>query len=72
MNTITVKDKSFVPYLTAAQIDEQIKRLGKEINRDYAGRQPLFISILNGSFMFASDLFKELDCNCLLYTSRCV
>ncbi len=63
MNTITVKDKSFVPYLTAAQIDEQIKRLGKEINRDYAGRQPLFISILNGSFMFASDLFKELDCN---------
>jgi len=62
MSLITVKDKNFVPYLTAAQIDEQIKRLGKEINRDYAGKKPLFIAILNGSFMFASDLFKELDC----------
>ncbi|RYY69468.1 MAG: hypoxanthine phosphoribosyltransferase [Chitinophagaceae bacterium] len=62
MSTIQVKDKSFVPYLTAAQIDEQIKRLGAEINKDYAGKNPLFIAVLNGSFMFASDLFKELDC----------
>ncbi len=62
MSHIQVKDKKFVPYLTAAQIDEQIKRLGKELNTDYAGKRPLFIAILNGSFMFASDLFKELDC----------
>lgn len=62
MSSIQVKDKSFVPYLTAEQIDEQIKRLGKAINEDYAGKNPLFIAILNGSFMFASDLFKELDC----------
>lgn len=62
MSLIQVKDKKFVPYLTAAQIDEQIKRLGKELNNDYAGKRPLFIAILNGSFMFASDLFKELDC----------
>lgn len=62
MSLIQVKDKKFVPYLTAAQIDEQIKRLGAEINKDYKGRNPLFIAILNGSFMFASDLFKELDC----------
>lgn len=62
MSAIQVKDKQFVPYLTAAQIDEQIKRLGAEINRDYKGKNPLFIAVLNGSFMFASDLFKELDC----------
>jgi len=62
MSVINVKDKSFVPYLTAAQIDAQIKRLGAEINKDYAGKNPLFIAVLNGSFMFASDLFKELDC----------
>jgi hypoxanthine phosphoribosyltransferase len=62
MSQIQVKDKMFVPYLTASQIDEQVKRMGKEINRDYAGQKPLFIAILNGSFMFASDLFKELDC----------
>lgn len=58
--TIEVFDKKFVPYITAAQIDEQIKRLAAELNRDYAGKCPLFIAILNGSFMFASDLFKEL------------
>ncbi len=60
MPVIQVNDKKFQPYLTAAQIDEQIKRLGTEISRDYAGMLPLFIAILNGSFMFASDLFKEL------------
>lgn len=62
MSLIQVKDKQFVPYLTAAQIHEQVKRLAEEISRDYAGKKPLFIAILNGSFMFASDLFKELDC----------
>jgi hypoxanthine phosphoribosyltransferase len=61
MSLIQVKDKKFVPYLTAAQIDEQIKRLGAEINKDYKDKNPLFIAILNGSFMFASDLFKELE-----------
>lgn len=60
MSLIQVHDKKFVPYLTVAQIDEQIKRLANEINKDYAGKRPLFIAILNGSFMFASDLFKEL------------
>jgi hypoxanthine phosphoribosyltransferase len=60
MSVIQVKDKKFIPYLTAAQVDEQIKRLGKELNNDYEGKNPLFIAILNGSFMFASDLFKEL------------
>lgn len=63
MATIQVFDKKFEPYLSAAQIDEQIKRLGREINADYEGKKPLFIAILNGSFMFASDLFKELTCN---------
>lgn len=62
MSLIQVKDKKFVPYLTAAEIDVQVKRLAFEINRDYAGKRPLFIAILNGSFMFASDLFKELNC----------
>jgi hypoxanthine phosphoribosyltransferase len=60
MDLIKVHDKHFQPYLTAAQIDTEIKRLAKEINTDYEGRKPLFIAILNGAFMFASDLFKEL------------
>ena len=42
------------------QINEQIKKIAAQLNIDYAGKRPLFIAILNGSFMFASDLFKEL------------
>jgi hypoxanthine phosphoribosyltransferase len=64
METILLNDKKFTPYLTVAQIDEQIKRLGAEISKDYEGKRPLFIAILNGSFMFASDLFKELTTEC--------
>ena len=60
MSVILVNGKEFEPYLTVTQIDEQIKRLGVQINKDYEGKRPLFIAILNGSFMFASDLFKEL------------
>lgn len=58
---ITLHDKKFVPYLTAVQIDEQVKRMAYEINRDYADKRPLFIAILNGSFIFAADLFKKVE-----------
>ncbi len=57
---IQVLDKKFQPYLKAEQIHEQIGKLAGQINADYAGKRPLFIAILNGSFMFAADLFKEL------------
>jgi hypoxanthine phosphoribosyltransferase len=57
---IQVLDKKFQPYIKAHQIKEQVDKLAKQINADYAGKKPLFIAILNGSFMFASDLFKEL------------
>ena len=60
MQTITVHDKSFIPYLPEETILEKIKELAAEINRDYKDKRPLFISILNGSFMFSADLFKEL------------
>jgi hypoxanthine phosphoribosyltransferase len=57
---IQVHDKHFIPYLSADDIDRAVKRVAADINRDYKGKHPLFIAILNGSFMFASDLFKEL------------
>jgi len=60
MSRIRVHDKSFEPYLTAGQIDEAIQKIADQINKDYSGKRPLFISVLNGSFMFASDLFKKL------------
>ena len=61
MAIITVKDKKFETYLSDEVIQQRIREMAAEINRDYAGTKPLFIAILNGSFMFASDLFKHLD-----------
>jgi hypoxanthine phosphoribosyltransferase len=55
-----VHDKSFETYLSEETIQQRIKELAADINKDYAGKRPLFIAILNGSFMFASDLFKYL------------
>lgn len=60
MDTIRLHDKTFKPYITAAEIDLAVKRIAAEIERDHAGVKPLFIAILNGSFMFASDLFKAM------------
>lgn len=61
MSIIKVNNREFEPYLTAEEINGQVQRLASEINHDYAGRRPLFIAILNGSFMFASDLFKAIN-----------
>jgi len=59
-NIIHVHDKSFVPYLSEKEITAKVKALGEQINREYEGKKPLFIPILNGSFMFSSDLFKQI------------
>ncbi|MBP9214825.1 MAG: hypoxanthine phosphoribosyltransferase [Chitinophagaceae bacterium] len=61
MASIKVFDKSFVPYINAATITEKIEELAQHLKADYDGKRPLFIAILNGSFMFASDLFKAIN-----------
>ena len=57
---IQVFDKKFQPYISASKIETRIKELATEINAEYEGKRPIFIAILNGSFMFASDLFKQI------------
>ena len=61
MSTIKIFDKEFVPFISEETIIEKIKELANQIKKDYDGKRPLFIAILNGSFMFASDLFKHVD-----------
>lgn len=60
MTELKVLDKTFVPFIDAATLQSKIKELAKQINQDYADKKPLFIAILNGAFMFAADLFKEV------------
>lgn len=60
MSTIQVLDKTFEPYLKEAAIQEKITELAGQLNKDYAGKRPLFLSILNGSFLFTADLFKQI------------
>jgi hypoxanthine phosphoribosyltransferase len=60
MEIIQVLDKKFRPFITAAEIDIRVKEMAAQITKDYEGKNPVFIAILNGSFMFASDLFKSI------------
>jgi hypoxanthine phosphoribosyltransferase len=60
MSSVKVHDKTFEIYLSEEAIQKKISELAAAINKDYEGRRPLFIGILNGSFMFAADLFKYL------------
>ena len=57
---MNVLDKKFIPFLSAEVLNERIKELATQINKDYIGKNPIFIGILNGSFMFASDLYKNI------------
>src|SRR6476469_10137891 len=60
MGPIKLQDKTFDTYLSEEEIQEKIREIAESINKDYQDRRPLFIAILNGSFMFAADLFKKL------------
>ena len=57
MADITINGLTFEPYITREQIAEQVQRVAGEIRRDYQG-DPLFLCVLNGSFIFAADLFR--------------
>ena len=64
MGHIQVKDREFEVFLKEEDIQKEIKRVAAEINRDYAGKEPLFLCVLNGSFMFAADLLKDVNIPC--------
>ena len=64
MGTIQVKDREFEVFLKEEDIQKEIKRVASEINSDYKDKEPLFLCILNGSFMFAADLLKDVNIPC--------
>lgn len=65
-NEIIVKDKKFSVSISAEEIQKNVKRVADQINADYAGKEIFFIGVLNGVFMFASDLMKNITVPCTI------
>ncbi len=61
---MVIKEKRFVKYIKQEDIDKKVKSMARKINADYKEKTPLFIAILNGSFIFAADIFKEIKIDC--------
>ena len=64
MSTIKVLDKEFKLYIKQEEIEAVIKDIAHQINEEYKDKNPLFLVMLNGAFMFASQLFKEIVIDC--------
>jgi len=64
MSRIKVHDKEFELYIPQDQIERAIKKVADEISFEMAGKNPLFLIVLNGAFMFAAELFKHVNIEC--------
>lgn len=64
MSEITIHEKTFVPYISEEQLSDRVAALGEQLSKDYEGKNPLFVGVLNGSFMFMSDLMKAVSIPC--------
>ncbi len=64
MDKIKVKDKEFAIFIESDKILEAVAIVAQRINVDYKSKNPLFLVVLNGAFMFASDLFKKVTIDC--------
>jgi len=63
-NGIRIGHDLFVPYITEEKIMMRVKEIGKQISEDYKEKSPVFIGVLNGAFIFLSDLIKNVDIDC--------
>jgi hypoxanthine phosphoribosyltransferase len=64
MKTINVHNKEFARFIEAAQIEQAVNAIANQINLDLSGKNPLFLVVLNGAFMFAADLLKRITIPC--------
>ena len=61
---LVIGDDVFVPFLTEEVIQNRIKEMASQISQDYIGKIPIFIGVLNGAFIFLSDLIKNISIDC--------
>lgn len=64
MESVQIKDKCFESYISERRILNRVKDIAAQINTEYEGKNPLFVGVLNGSFMFMSDLIKRISIPC--------
>ena len=64
MGIVKIKDKTFKTSITEAEIKERVKALAQKISKDMEGKTPLLLGVLNGSFIFAADLMREMTIPC--------
>ena len=64
MSIVKIKDKTFKTSISQEEIQQRIKEVAARINKDMEGKNPLFLGVLNGAFMFAADLMREITIPC--------
>jgi len=64
MSRVTIKDKTFETSIPESEILQRVKAVAARINKDMEGRNPLFLAVLNGAFVFAADLMREITIPC--------
>lgn len=63
-DTIAINGKNFEISISSGEIQKKVDQIARELNRDLGEKEVVFIAVLNGAFMFASDLLKKIDFNC--------
>ena len=63
-DVVTIGALDFVIYINAKEIQDRIREVSKQIEKDYTGKNPLFLVVLNGAFIFAGDLMRNMDISC--------
>lgn len=62
--TVKLNDKKFAPHISAAEIGDAVTKVAAKINTELAGKNPLFVCVLNGVFLFAADLLRKIEIPC--------
>ena len=64
MDIVKIKDKSFRVSIPETEIKQRVKALAEQMSKDLEGKNPIFLGVLNGSFIFAADLMREMTVPC--------
>tara|TARA_Y100000589_G_scaffold230024_1_gene217445 strand:+ start:3079 stop:3615 length:537 start_codon:yes stop_codon:yes gene_type:complete len=64
MKKVRLKDKNFQLFIDSKELNNSIESLSNKINQDYSDREPIFLCVLNGAFVFAAELIKRFNHEC--------